>query len=104
MDACGEWGCWVEHDGSGCPLPLGTVVHRVFNVAVDLLDGEPAQIGVEHVGPVIRGEMPSWCGVSFEVPGRGYVALVVRYRVWRPAALMQLKRIAAHPEPEAVPA
>lgn len=21
-----EWGPWIEHDGKGCPLPIGTVV------------------------------------------------------------------------------
>jgi len=96
-----SWGPWIEHDHSGIPVPLGTVVHRVFDQPFDVLHGRSVSPTEEYIGPLRSSEIDSWSGGwVFE----GIVApRVVRYRVKRPAAFDQLVEIAKGVRPVETP-
>lgn len=93
------WGPWIVHDHSGCPVPVGTIVHRVFDAPVDVLEGVDIEPTREFIGPVKPSEMSCWHGRRV-IPGSPHVlALVVKYRIRRFAAMSDLERIAANPTP-----
>ncbi|WP_284262499.1 hypothetical protein [Roseicyclus amphidinii] len=93
----GEWSDWIQHDGSGCPLPLGTMCEREFDEdTINMLrpwDG-PSHY---HQFPVHPQEQGTWSGDP-------ECAQVIRYRYLRPAALVELIRMAEAPQPVTAPA
>jgi hypothetical protein len=85
-----DWGPWIEHDGSGCPVPVGTVVHRVFDQVCKL---GPAAGRDWDIGPVDEREASSWNWTRARLVG---AVRIIRYRVRRPTseAMTRLKQIA----------
>jgi len=77
-----EWGPWIEHDGKGCPLPVGTLVHRVFAKGIGY-GGVVPPGSTEHISRVHPGEFGSW---DHSI---GHVQ-VIRYRLHRPTALREM--------------
>lgn len=82
-----EWGPWIDHDGKGCPVPVGTLVHVRGNMG-----NEDVAVVTDHSFSAdsqwIRRPMIEW---------------VRRYRIRRPRALIEMiKRIENLPvrEPE----
>lgn len=68
-----EWGPWQAHDGKGCPC-LGKFVH--------LVDDEGAEW--RGVAGALGGESWNWAN-------RGWVYVVVRYRIKKPRGLTILE-------------
>ena len=51
-----QWGPWIDHDGHGCPLPIGTVVR------VELRCGSIHVYRVEYPGCTTKpGWRNAWC-------------------------------------------
>ena len=87
-----EWGPWIQHDGNGCPC-VGEYVHRVFDVGVDILNGERVTESNEDIGIVVPEEGLSWCGVT---SWRGFrVPQVIRYRIRKPRGMVILENLLA---------
>lgn len=87
----GGWTAWRDHDGTGCPLPAGTVVE----VKAEL---EPGIFKIT-IGTLTADE-PSWDWSNWQRPAGGpgcRWARVIRYRWKRPDALERLRQIAAAP-------
>lgn len=83
----GDWGPWVEHDGRGCPVPLGMIV-EAFAAApcgcasesiVFLVDSDTCRASVWSGS---RGN----CTTCFRVG----VLIISRYRIRKPRALRDL--------------
>lgn len=75
-----EWGPWIEHDGGPNPLPAGTIVQAYI---------EPGKL----YGPwITSGEPGGWDWRMLEYQR------VIRYRIRKPRALEQLRKIARNPE------
>lgn len=73
-----EWGPWVDHDGSGCPVAIGTVVEVVCEDRFGYL---------MHVVATARaGHHSSW-------DWRHYPRLkrILRYRVKKPRGMVVLE-------------
>lgn len=85
----GVWGPWVEHDGSGCPVPTGTVVHRIYASGHEWI----APIGASMNTP-IGGYQGPWHRSSWDWSGPGRSVPVLRYRLRRPPAVQLLVDIA----------
>lgn len=87
-----EWGPWVEHDGRGCPLPVGTMIEAVYEWRVGCFCTE--------VHPVPRST-PSWdwrnWGRPYSATDPRLVMALRRYRIRKPRALLDLIRLAEHP-------
>lgn len=97
-----EWGPWIVHDGSGCPVPVGSVVHIVLGRSqrgrdpMDQPDGWCGDIVkiMNNAEAVLRvaGHDGSWFWSANYYP-------VIRYRVRKPFALLLLRELAASPPP-----
>lgn len=59
-----EWSDWIQHNGTGCPLPAGTYMRVRF------------ASGNEFEGQSVVGDHPAWWG-------GGYDPTVVAYRYLR---------------------
>lgn len=90
------WGPWIEHDGKGCPVPVGT---RVF---VRLREGhEYASIAgcssnelvVKPHGCENKKGLSRWIAIGSPVD-------IVRYRIRKPRGMTVLQEIVANPERE----
>ncbi len=110
MKADSAFGPWLDHDGMGCPVPVGTVVIAALHDPFTLEDhvcgpftvGQPWRQGTlwSDGSPAewVWSVPPVMCDGFHEV-------LIVRYRVQRPAALRQLVTlIEALPAPEGIDA
>lgn len=73
-----EWSEWFLHDGRGCPVPIGTMVWRVFEAPLE--DGS----GIEDISRVEAHELDSWSG-------RPFAMQVIRYRIRKPKGLTILE-------------
>lgn len=71
-----EWGPWIEHDGGPRPVKPGTFCHLIYE------DGE------EFIGPIGLGYYGTEAGTPDE-PWGGWCP-IVRYRIRKPRALLQL--------------
>lgn len=91
MSDGGDWGPWIDHDGRGFPVPIGTVVHRVFDAPVDHIDGNRVQSVGEIIDPLKVGELDSWLWVLARRHPYGQIARVVRYRVRQSRGMEVLK-------------
>jgi hypothetical protein len=81
-----DWGPWIEHDGKGCPLPVGTA-YSAFDVWAD---------GHEEYFEAFAGERGGfswdWQWSLGSPPGHKYAATrIVRYRVRKPRGLTILE-------------
>ncbi|GGH36206.1 hypothetical protein SAMN05444007_108235 [Cribrihabitans marinus] len=104
----GEWGPWIEHDGSGCPLRVGQFVHieypwaRYVGPVLPGFESDPARWEVTGVPNSSQGYVDSW---EWSQPGP--CQPVQRYRIRKPLGLVileeQLQRIEA-PQRDEVPA
>lgn len=84
-----EWGPWRRHDGGG--VPAG-VEGRWIEVASRLVDGR-VEISGGFCHPELCPEVVAcWSGGGFMAGF--WCCPVLRYRVWRPAALARLMRLA----------
>lgn len=92
-----EFGPWIEHDGHGFPVPIGTMVRRQFDKDVDMLSGERVAPTREFCGPLMVQELDSWLWVLPRKHPEGNVAHVVRYQVYRSDAVKSLLRLADVP-------
>lgn len=85
-----EWGPWIEHDGSGCPIGPGVhcQVQWADGMAVECTNyGQSArQAGIEksrpYNGPRYKSSW-TWTATGTKIP-------VARYRIRRPRALQSL--------------
>lgn len=80
-----EFGPWVEHDGSGIPAPVGTVVHRVFADGTEWV----APIGASKWAP-FTGYRGKLYACSWDWSCRGLCCPILRYRLRRPPAIQRL--------------
>ena len=76
-----EWGSWIEHDGGPRPVPAGTYCHLVY------------RSGSDFFGPIGCG----FNGTGVTPPGKpwGWPNRVIRYRIRKPRALIELRDIIA---------
>ncbi len=89
-----EWGPWINHDGSGCPVPVGTYIHAIeinCNHKTDEKEG--------WLSP--KGYM-SKCWVMKDPYGP--MTQILRYRIRKPKGLTILQRIASQPQDERIEA
>lgn len=96
-----SWGPWIEHDHSGVPVPFGTVVHRVFDVSVDMVNGARTLPFYEDIGPVRETEREVWEGGGEHTLGR--IPRVIYYRVRRFDAQADLEALARTVRPVQAP-
>lgn len=86
-----EWGPWVEHDGKGCPLPVGIEVNGVEADGsnwIGVVIGYPDQFDEDDVNV--------WDWEHCQMQGCWDWRLV-RYRIRKSRALRDLIEIAASP-------
>ena len=89
-----EWGPWIEHDGSGCPLRVGSYTEEIGI--------SPTGLPTEGSGFLNRDELPSWDWTNYGkiINGIAY-GKVIRYRIRKPKALQQLREIAENVKEDA---
>jgi hypothetical protein len=85
------WGPIIEHDGKGCPVPVGTMVRdwTTFH--------RRNHPDVAYEGPLIPGDIPAWDWSNFaqKDPSDGlYWGRVIRYQVMTPDATQMLRDLA----------
>lgn len=76
-----EWGPWIEHDGKGCPMPLGT--HSQAK----------CRDGSHHEGRIGLGDyepLNAWLWADDAPKGPGDV---MRYRIRKPRGLIILESL-----------
>jgi hypothetical protein len=79
-----EWGPWVKHDGSSCPLKVGTLVHAVYT------RGDCRTI--LHLPSVLEAGK-SWV-IAYATGGLAWVdGHVSEYRVKKPKGLVMLEEL-----------
>lgn len=93
----GEWGDWIEHDGTCRPVAKGQYVQMVGIYP----DGE----SVVWEG-YVRTDAYSWYWFNFGRMGKnGVIPKCVRYRIWMPRALLELiEMVESLPARQPVPA
>lgn len=92
-----EWGPWIEHDGKGCPLAKGVLVHLVLEDGDEWIglvgtSTEPSRHGLPPIYDEPTAKDQSWTGNPDFIQ-------VIRYRIRKPRALQTLIEIAADPAP-----
>ncbi|WP_306150717.1 hypothetical protein [Roseovarius sp. MMSF_3281] len=75
-----QWSDWIDHDGSGFPVATGTMVHRFFDHAVDIINGDRVKPTQEHIGPLQPNELSCWLWVMPRKYQIGRAPKVLRYR------------------------
>ena len=70
-----EWGPWIEHDGKGCPVPVGTYCGVIGCL------GSRDEAYVTHPKP---GEFTQWDRLPCEELGYEWVS---RYRIRKPRGM-----------------
>lgn len=99
-----EWTDWIEHDGKGFPVAIGTLVHRKFDEKIDLYEGEPCTPTDEIIERLSESELDAWLWVLPRWHPIGEVARVIRYRIRKPRALRDLiKLVETLPAPVQIP-
>lgn len=71
-----EFGPWIEHDGTGCPVPNGTIVIARYRGGFDICAKVTANGRVAHLNPWVHRE--------------GDLG-IIRYRVKKPRGLTILE-------------
>ena len=77
-DMSEQWGPWIEHDGCGCPVPNGTVVHVVYESGQEIIASVSANGRPDCLNP--------WVWVL------GYQN-IIRYRIRKPRGMIILESI-----------
>ncbi len=79
-----EWGPWIEHDGGGCPVVAGTYVRAIccFIYSEWVWEG--------HTGPEHAAWEWSRMGEPSPHDPKMIAARVIRYRIRKPRALLDL--------------
>ena len=77
------WGPWIEHDGAGCPVPVGTLVQATgFSGRM-----EEGVIRPEcHVPALPSGLISAWFWDACTGHPITWSLRIVAYRVWRSAS------------------
>lgn len=88
-----EWGPWIEHDGRGCPC-VGQYVQVEFHegtVMEGIAGHNAAQAIADGFDPYVawKWALVSTTGLFFNS------ARIIRYRIRKPRALTDLKRLLA---------
>ena len=86
-----EWGPWIEHDGKGCPVKGQYAMWERANGQV--IEGIPGTMAYSAftglpVGPATGKGPQSWTWHT--MVGGLYGFRVIRYRIRKPRALLQL--------------
>ena len=89
-----EWGPWIEHDGSGVPVPRGTVCE------IECRDRKCGLIWVEQ--PKLESEGGD-CFLWGSVPEEYRHLEIIRYRIRKPRGLTILEGLLEN-LPDEVPA
>jgi len=82
-----DWGPWIEHDGNGCPVPLGTIL----NVITEHRRGQYR----EGVVMVERRDLPAfdWSNWQSRSSHKMLWSRVIRYRIRKPRGMQVLEGI-----------
>ncbi len=75
------WGPWVQHDGMGCPLPVGTIVEVVCEDRFGFIQSQAGKIDGDSYS--------SWDWSHFPE-----LKKILRYREKKPKGLAMLQEIA----------
>ncbi|OOY15084.1 hypothetical protein BMI85_16185 [Thioclava sp. DLFJ4-1] len=86
------WGPWIEHDGKGCPVPVGTICHLVWRDGLEII------ANVEGSGSWVWGDLRYSSTSGRNSYGEPLVP-IVRYRIRKLRGLTILQEIAAYPQP-----
>ena len=98
MTDSNEWGSWIEHDGSGCPV-IGQYVQAEFRRIIKKAPSHYVIISPKVIEGIMRRNPANIHGDSWNWR-RGNP--VLRYRIRKPRGLTILERIAEQPEREKV--
>lgn len=77
-----EWGPWIKHDGSGCPVDGHQIVHTVDRLGEEHFSRADDPINVCAVGSSWEWDMSDPCSAD-----------IIRYRLRKPRALLQLREV-----------
>ena len=82
-----EWGPWIEHDGRGCPLPVGTYIK-------DEWEGPPGRFNSSE-GPISYRELEAfdWSNFGKKSLHGMRCGRVIRYRIRKPRGLVILEKL-----------
>ncbi len=89
-----EWGPWIEHDGKGCPVPVGTKGDAELRCGriVPFCAGMGSTRGGPYKPSKFRGTSAwEWGGK----PANHFGEEVIRYRVRKPRGLTILENLIA---------
>lgn len=93
-----DWGPWIEHDGNGCPLAIGTVVEAEEGLLPNKVHVH-TRIGMVTETSKTPGNPPDfynvwhWNEISPEDYGQNL--LVLRYRIRKPRGMAMLDKVLA---------
>lgn len=73
-----EWGPWIEHDGKGCPVKNGVIVHCVYNT------------GEERIVAVSANGFPD---IDNAWVFREDMESIIRYRIRKPKGMKILESL-----------
>lgn len=97
-----EWGPWIEHDGKGFPVPVGTVVKvqgSVGNVAIQVINIANSDL---QAGYLTEWHWAFWPSFMFLLHEH-----IIRYRIRKPRGMAILEDLLEQidaPEKVEVPA
>lgn len=91
MNEQADFGPWIDHDGTGCPVPFGTIVRILYEDAA----------GARDVYLHKASDHPAWHHGNFQkaVRYRGDIGLcgrILRYQVRKPRGLKILHELLEH--------
>lgn len=92
-----EWGPWIEHDGNGCKVPVGTIVHVFYADGVEFIGVRRDEFFIDNSGCAYNG--PRYTS-SWDWSEPGLLVPIIRYRIRKPRGMTALQEIVASPERE----
>lgn len=85
-----EWGPWIEHDGRGCPVAIGTIVNVDFEDGRSLICKACCNRRSGYVGPTVQNpRISAWFWAHPENTIHPFDR-IIRYRIQKPRALLNL--------------
>ena len=87
-----EWGPWTEHDGNGCPVKNGEMIHVIFDDEDEFIGVEGWE-GISAHGYRCTTGPQSWLWQDALELGCGDLARVIRYRIRKPRGMAILESI-----------
>ncbi|WP_243612946.1 hypothetical protein [Shimia aestuarii] len=97
-----EWGPWIEHDGRGIPVPVGTVVNVLGSHGSDIMD-----IIRDTNADIPSGATTAWHWSFWPAIYLRKYEHVTRYRIRKPRGMQILEGLLEQidaPKPVEVPA